>query len=111
MILDQPLSLSSAPTTPLTLVPNGSFLLLRRTAALSSNRTNLPSGLLTRVFVRTTTARRMSPLRTLFAARSDDPEELGPVPPAAIGRAFLMTQTISSPGVQEGVCVSVGGAW
>jgi hypothetical protein len=65
-ILLHPLSLSSLATTPVTLVPKRSLLLLRSTAALSSNLTYLPSGLLVSFFVRTTTACRTSPRRTLF---------------------------------------------
>lgn len=67
-IFPQPLALSSAATTPPILFPTISFLLLTNTAALSSNLTYLPSGLLVGYFVRTTTARRTSPRRTLGAA-------------------------------------------
>ena len=88
-ILPHPFILRSALTTPPMRVPNISLLLFRSTAALSSNRMSLPSGLLTAFAVRTMTARRTSPLRTLTAAES-------PCPTGA-GRARLTTQTISSP--------------
>lgn len=63
-ILPHPAARSSLATTPLTRVPSGSFLLLRRTQALSSNRMTRPSGLVISFLVRTITACRTSPLRT-----------------------------------------------
>ena len=97
MIRPQPFSLSSAATTPLILVPNSSLLLFKRTAALSSNRIERPSARLVSFFVRTTTARRISPLRTLFDANRFDDDEDGPDEFWGIGRARLITHTISSP--------------
>jgi hypothetical protein len=65
-IFDHCFCLSSAATTPLTLEPMGSPALLMRTQALSSNLTTLPSGRCHFFAVRTTTACRTSPRRTLF---------------------------------------------
>lgn len=78
-------------------MPSSSRLLLRRTAALSSNRIERPSGRFVSFFVRTTTARRISPRRTLFDASKFDDEEDGPDEFWGIGRARLITHTISSP--------------
>lgn len=88
-ILPHPFMRKSALTTPPIRVPNISRLLLSSTAALSSNRMNRPSGLRTVFLVRTMTARRTSPLRTLIAFE--------PLCAAEMGRARLTTQTISSP--------------
>lgn len=85
-----PLPLSSAATVPLILVPNGSFLLFNKTQALSSKRTTRPSGRCSSFFVRTTTACRTSPRRILVAVEEE--EVL-----SGMGRAFLITTTISSP--------------
>lgn len=93
-ILPHPRLLSSAATTPPIRFPIISFLLLTRTAALSSKRTYRPSGLRVGYFVRTTTARRTSPRRTLGA----DDEDEAPGPERGFGRARLTTTTISSPG-------------
>lgn len=84
--------LSSCPTTPLTRVPTGSPALLIKTHALSSNRTTLPSLLETFCFVRTTTACRMSPRLTLFAAEEEA------MPSAWAPLCFWTTTTIRSPG-------------
>ena len=82
--------------SPFNRVPIGSPPLLINTHALSSNRTTLPSGRWYFFFVRTTTACRISPLRTLVvtawappppAARSAEPRE----------RCFWTTMTILSP--------------
>jgi hypothetical protein len=89
-ILPQPFILKSALTTPPIRVPSISRLLLSRTAALSSNRTNRPSGRRTGFRVLTMTARRTSPLRTLMAVADA-------CAAAETGRASLTTQTISSP--------------
>lgn len=86
-IRDQPFSRSSAATTPFTRVPRSSrcagetpnqhaveaeqserrilTLLFRRQIALSSKRIHRPSGLRVSFFVRTTTALRTSPRRTV----------------------------------------------
>ena len=85
-----PFILRSALTSPPIRVPSISRLLLSSTAALSSKRMILPSGLRTGLRVRTITARRTSPRRTLTAF-TDACEA------AEIGRAFFTTQTISSP--------------
>lgn len=119
-ILLHPLSLSSAATTPFTRVPRSSrcrthtlvsssilplegrtrqlTLLFNSTAALSSNLIHLPSGLRVSFFVRTTTALLTSPLRTLLAIAA-----LVAAVPVGIGRAFLMTTTISSPAARNAV--------
>lgn len=89
-IFPQPFILRSALTTPPIRVPNISRLLFRRTAALSSNRINLPSGLRTGFLVLTMTALRTSPRRT-FTAVADAAAV------AVKDRADLTTQTISSP--------------
>ena len=89
-IFPQPFIRKSALTTPPIRVPNISLLLLSNTAALSSNRINRPSGLWTDFLVRTMTARRTSPLRTLTAVTDA-------CAAADTGRARLTTQTISSP--------------
>lgn len=85
-----PLPLSSAATVPLILVPNGSFLLFNNTHALSSKRTTRPSGRCSSFFVRTTTACRTSPRRILVAVLEEEVLR-------GMGRAFLITTTISSP--------------
>jgi hypothetical protein len=92
-ILDHSLCFSSAATTPLTLDPIGSPALLIRTQALSSNLTTLPSGRCHFFAVRTTTACRTSPRRTLFAALMDT---LLPVSGPKF-RCFLTTTTMRSP--------------
>lgn len=88
IIFPHPFIRRSALTTPPIRVPSISRLLFRRTAALSSNRIIRPSGRLTAFRVRTMTARRTSPRRTLMAL---------PTWVAATGRARFTTQTISSP--------------
>jgi len=93
-ILLQPFWRKSALTTPLNRVPSISRLLFNSTAALSSNRIMRPSGRLTALRVRTTTARRTSPRRTLTAV-----EDARAV--ALIGRACCTTTTISSPTVAQ----------
>lgn len=93
-ILDHCFCLSSAATTPLTLDPMGSPALLISTQALSSNLTTLPSGRCHFFAVRTTTAWRTSPLRTLLAALTDT---LLPVSGPKL-RCFLTTTTMRSPG-------------
>jgi hypothetical protein len=77
--------LNSCPTTPLKRLPIGSPPLLINTQALSSNLTTLPSGLEYFFAVRTITACRMSPRRTLFAALTDT---LPPGPDS--GRSFVV---------------------
>ena len=67
-IFPHPFSRTSFPTTPVNLLPIGSPFFPIRTHALSSNRTTLPSFLCSFFFVLTTTACRISPRRTLFAA-------------------------------------------
>lgn len=76
-------------------VPMGSPFLLMRTQALSSKRTTLPSGRCSFLAVRTTTACRMSPRRTLLAALTDT------LPPPDSGpklRCFCTTTMMRSPG-------------
>lgn len=90
VILLQPFLRRSALTIPVILVPNISFLLFRRTTALSSNFTNRPSGLIVARRVRTTTARRTSPLFTFCVVPTAREAE-------AMGRDCFTTQTISSP--------------
>src|ERR1700743_2826835 len=78
-IFDHFLSRSSAPTILDNLVPMGSPVLLMRTQALSSNRIQLPSCRRISFLALTTTAWRMSPLRTLLAMlRLDPPGVSGP---------------------------------
>lgn len=89
-IFPQPFILKSALTSPPIRVPSISRLLFNSTAALSSKRMILPSGRRTGFRVRTITARRTSPRRTLTAF-TDACEA------AEMGRAFFTTQTISSP--------------
>lgn len=92
-IFDHCFCLSSAATTPLTLDPMGSPALLISTQALSSNLTTLPSGRCHFFAVRTTTAWRTSPLRTLLAALTDT---LLPVSGPKL-RCFFTTTTMRSP--------------
>src|ERR1700753_937575 len=66
-IFPHPFILRSALTTPPIRVPSISRLLFSSTAALSSKRMKRPSGRRTGFRVRTITARRTSPLRTLTA--------------------------------------------
>lgn len=95
-IFPHPFIRRSALTTPPILVPNNSRLLLSNTAALSSKRTQRPSGLRTGFLLRTITARRTSPRRTLSTFEmACEPGEL------EIGRARFTTQTISSPTVPQ----------
>ena len=82
--------LNSFPTTPFSLVPIGSPPLFTNTHALSSKFTTLPSGLWYFFFVRTTTACRMSPRRTLLAALSCAWEE-------SKERCFWTTTSMRSP--------------
>ena len=89
-IFPQPFIRKSALTTPPIRVPNISLLLFKRTAALSSNRMKRPSGLRIAFLVRTMTARRTSPRRTLTAV-------VEAWAAADTGRARLTIQTISSP--------------
>jgi len=89
-IFPQPFNRRSALTIPPIRVPSISLLLFNNTAALSSNLTNLPSGLLTAFLVRTIKARRTSPRRTFNAVAEE-------ACAAVSGRARLTTQTISSP--------------
>ena len=81
--------------TPFNLVPIGSPALFIKTHALSSNFTTLPSGLCSFFAVRTTTACRRSPLRTLFAA------DVETVPPGPVSgpkeRCFWTTMMMRSP--------------
>jgi hypothetical protein len=87
--------LNSCPTTPLKRLPIGSPPLLINTQALSSNLTTLPSGLEYFFAVRTITACRMSPRRTLFAALTDT---LPPGPDSGPKfRCFCTTTTMRSP--------------
>lgn len=92
-IFDHCFCLSSAATTPLTLDPMGSPALLMSTQALSSNLTTLPSGRCHFFAVRTTTACRTSPRRTLLAALM---ETLLPVSGPKF-RCFFTTTTMRSP--------------
>ena len=69
-IFPHPFSLTSFPTTPVNLLPIGSPFFPINTHALSSNRTTLPSFRCNFFFVLTTTACRISPRRTLFAAET-----------------------------------------
>ena len=95
-ILPHPFIRRSALTTPPILVPNNSRLLLSNTAALSSKRIQRPSGLRTGFLLRTITARRTSPRRTLSTFEMAwEPGEV------EIGRARFTTQTISSPTVPQ----------
>ncbi len=89
-ILPHPFVRKSALTTPPIRVPNNSRLLLSNTAALSSKRTDRPSGLRTGFLLRTMTARRTSPRRTLSTLETA-------CWPGEMGRARFTTQTISSP--------------
>jgi hypothetical protein len=93
-ILPHPFIRRSALTTPPIRVPNNSRLLLSNTAALSSKRTQRPSGLRTGFLLRTITARRTSPRRTLSTLEMA-------CEPGDIGRARFTTQTISSPTVPQ----------
>jgi len=93
-IFDHFIFRSSLPTIPFNLVPIGSPDLLIRTQALSSNFTTLPSGLCHFFFVLTTTAWRISPRRTLFAA---EVAMLGPGPDSAKFLCFWTTTMIRSP--------------
>lgn len=80
---------------PLSLLPIGSPDLLINTHALSSNFTTLPSGRWYFLAVRTTTACRMSPLRTLLAAEMETAvldADSGPNE-----RCFWTTQMMRSP--------------
>jgi hypothetical protein len=56
-----------------------------------------PSARFVSFFVRTTTARRISPLRTLLDASKFDDDDDGPDEFCGMGRARLITHTISSP--------------
>lgn len=88
------LSLNSLPTTLFILLPIGSPPLLINTHALSSNFTTLPSGRWYFFVVRTTTAWRMSPRRTLLAAETETaPPDSGPKL-----RCFWTTTIMRSPG-------------
>lgn len=88
--------LSSCPTTPFRRLPIGSPPLLIRTQALSSNFTTLPSGRENCLAVRTITAWRMSPLRTLLAALT---LTLPPPPDSEPKlRCFWTTTIMRSPG-------------
>lgn len=89
------LPLSSWPTTLLKRLPIGSPPLLISTQALSSNFTTLPSGREYFFAVRTITACRMSPRRTLLAA---DTETLPPGPDSGPKlRCFCTTTMMRSP--------------
>jgi hypothetical protein len=70
----------------------GSPALLIKTQALSSNLTTLPSGRCHFFAVRTTTACRTSPRRTLFAALTETEVASGPK-----FRCFWTTTTMRSP--------------
>src|ERR1700761_2908829 len=72
-IFDHFLSRNSAPTILDNRVPIGSPFLLMRTQALSSNRIRLPSFRRSSFLALTTTAWRMSPLRTLLAMLKLEP--------------------------------------
>lgn len=89
------LSRNSLPTTPFSRLPIGSPPLLISTHALSSNFTTLPSGRWYFLTVRTTTACRMSPRRTLLAAET---ETLPPEPDSGPKlRCFWTTTIMQSP--------------
>jgi len=95
------LSLNSFPTTPFNRLPIGSPPLLIKTHALSANCTTLPSGRWYFFAVRTTTAWRMSPRRTLLAAET---ETLPPGPDSGPKlRCFWTTTMMRSPVEAEGV--------
>ena len=93
-IFPHPFIRRSALTTPPIRVPNSSRLLLSKTAALSSKRTQRPSGLLMGFLLRTITARRTSPRRTLSTFEMA-------CCVGEMGRARFTTQTISSPTVPQ----------
>jgi hypothetical protein len=91
--------LNSCATTPLNRLPIGSPPLLIKTQALSSNLTTLPSGREYFFAVRTITACRMSPRRTLLAALT---ETLPPGPDSGPKfRCFCTTTTMRSPEEEE----------
>ena len=94
-ILDHFLSRNSDATIPFNLEPMGSPALFINTHALSSNLTTLPSGRWYFFAVRTTTACRISPRRTLCAALI---ETLPPGPDSGPKlRCFWTTTTMRSP--------------
>jgi len=94
------LPLNSLPTRLDRRLPIGSPLLLISTQALSSNLTTLPSGREYFFAVRTITACRMSPRRTLLAAETDT---LPPGPDSGPKlRCFCTTTIMRSPG--ESMC-------
>ena len=87
--------LNSLPTKLESRLPIGSPLLLINTQALSSNFTTLPSGREYFLAVRTITACRMSPRRTLLAALT---ETLPPGPDSGPKlRCFCTTTMMRSP--------------
>ena len=96
--------LNSLPTRLDKRLPIGSPLLLISTQALSSNLTTLPSGREYFFAVRTMTACRMSPRRTLLAAET---ETLPPGPDSGPKlRCFWTTTMMRSPrfcGLERGV--------
>ncbi len=65
--------------------------------AKGTDRTVRPSGLCNGNRVRTRTARRTSPLRTFWILEVEAADEEGEDAAMEIGRALLMTTTISSP--------------
>ena len=87
---------NSVPTTPFNLVPIGSPVLDISTQALSSNLTTEPSGRCNFFFVRTTTAWRMSPRRTLLAAEVETEPDPGPDSGPKL-RCFWTTTMMRSP--------------
>lgn len=98
-IFDHFLSRSSAPTMLDKRVPMGSPFRLIRTHALSSNLIKLPSFRCISFFARTTTACRMSPLRTLFAIPRLEPPGLS----APKDLCFCTTTIIRSPAEEDTV--------
>jgi hypothetical protein len=91
--------LNSLPTKLESRLPIGSPLLLIKTQALSSNFTTLPSGREYFFAVRTITACRMSPRRTLLAALT---ETLPPGPDSGPKlRCFCTTTMMRSPGLRS----------
>jgi len=97
---DSPVIPVSVEDQPFNLVPIGSPVLLIKTHALSSNLTTLPSGLCSFFFVRTTTACRISPRRTLFAAAVDTLPLPGPDSGPKL-RCFWTTTIMRSPGKSQ----------
>lgn len=94
--------LTSPATTPRIRFPMGCPALESITIALSSKTIRVPSRRRTGDRVRTTSPRRTSPFLSFpTEATVELLEELEEVSPVGTGRAFLTTQTISSPNEAE----------